>query len=358
MAFFGLNSLLNRDLDNRLMNRTNFQPDQKATIRSLRKFYQEGLLHEHAFVAASRMVRPVTVWFDWARRMLLFFGSALVLAGVIFFFAYNWAKMGHFFKFGLIEAAILACILIIHLRGFWRLSSKVLLLGASVLVGVLLAVYGQTYQTGADAFELFIGWALLISGWVLVSEFSALWLVWLILLNTGTILYWRQVGHPAYSIRYEFLCLALVFLNWTFLVLYEVGLQKGLRWLRNRWVRGVLLAAGLVVLSIPTIVLIVDPHDAKGITVFIAFSWGIAAVSGYLCYRYKFGDMIPLAIIISNACMILLTFLGKVLFHDAHDSAGLFLLFSLIVLSVVSAAVFLLRSIASKMAGEVGKHGT
>jgi len=333
--------------------------NQKANIRALRKLRQDGLLHEHAFIAASRMVRPISAWFDWARRMLLFFGSALVLAGVIFFFAYNWSKMEHFLKFALIEAGILACILASHLRGISRLSGKVLLLSASVLVGVLLAVYGQTYQTGADAFELFIGWAALILGWVLISEFSALWFVWLILLNTGAILYWKQVGNPAYSVRYEFLCLAMALLSGIALAFYEAGVQQGLKWLRSRWQRGVLLAGSLVALSIPTIALIVEPGEAKGITVFITFTWGVAATGGYLFYRYKLRDMIPLATIISNACAILLTLFGKAVFHGTgHDEGGRFLLFSLIILAVVSMAVFLLRSIAAKMAGETGKHGT
>jgi uncharacterized membrane protein len=333
--------------------------DQKANIRTLRRLYQDGLLHERAFIAASRMVRPTSAWFDWARRMLLFFGSALVLAGVIYFFAYNWSKMEHFLKFALIEAGILACILASYLRGIWRLSGKVLLLSGSVLVGVLLAVYGQIYQTGADAFELFIGWAVLISGWVFIAEFSALWLVWLILLNTGTILYWIQVGNPAHSIRYEFLCLAVALLNGIALAFYEVGVQQGLKWLRSRWQRGVLLAGPLFALSIPTIALIEEPGEAKGITVLVAFAWGVVAIGGYLCYRYELRDMIPLAIIISNACVILLTILGKALLHDTGGyEAGRFLLFSLIILAVVSMAVFLLRHIAAKMAGEAGRHGT
>ncbi len=40
---------------------------------------------------------------------------------------------------------------------------------------ILLAVYGQTYQTGADPYELFFGWAILIIGWVAISRFAPLW---------------------------------------------------------------------------------------------------------------------------------------------------------------------------------------
>ena len=75
---------------------TGSRPDTKATIRIIRKLHQDGLLSEVAFEAGRSLLRPASVWLAWARRMLLFFGSTLVLAGVIFFFAYNWAEMGRF----------------------------------------------------------------------------------------------------------------------------------------------------------------------------------------------------------------------------------------------------------------------
>jgi len=328
--------------------------NRTADIGIIRKLYRDGLLSDDAFIAASAVSQPISSWFSWARRMLLFFGSALVLAGIIFFFAYNWAAMGRFLKFGLIEAGIIGCIVASHLRGRTRLSGKVLLLSGSVLVGVLLAVYGQTYQTGADAFELFIGWAVLILGWVIVSEFAALWLVWLILLNTGAILYWHQVGHPAHSIRYEFLCLAVAVLNGAALALLEVGVRRGLEWLTGRWLRSILLAASLVALSLPTIHLIVDFDSIEGVSVFAAFAWTIAAVGGYACYRFKLRDMVPLALIVMNACVILLTLIGKVLFHNTRfNEPGVFLFFALIILGVVSGAAFWLRKTAATMAKEM-----
>lgn len=332
---------------------TKIRPDTKATIRIIRKLHQDGLLNEVAFDAARSLLRPASVWLAWARRMLLFFGSTLVLAGVIFFFAYNWAQMGRFLKFALIEAGIVACIIAASLRGFLRLSGKVLLLSASVLVGVLLAVYGQTYQTGADAYELFMGWAILIFGWVLVSEFAALWMVWIILLNTGAILYWQQVGHPSHSIPYGLLCLATACFNSIALALYEVGGSYGLKWLSGRWYRGILFAGILVALSIPTLHVIWIPEGIKSATVFAAAGWGVAAVCGYACYRLKLHDMIPIALVVSNVCLILLALIAKGLFTRASgNEAGLFLLFSLIILAVVSGAVFLLRSTAEKMAKE------
>lgn len=290
--------------------------------------------------------------------MLLFFGSTLILAGIIFFFAYNWADIGKFLKFGLIEAGIIVCTVASYLLGPKRLSSKVLLLSGSVLVGVLLAVYGQIYQTGADAFEMFTVWSILILGWVIISDFAALWLLWLVLLNTGAILYWHQVGRPANTIRYEFLCLALAVLNGTALVLREVGLLKGLQWLRGRYLRGILFAASLVALSLPTIDLIVDFNHTTEVNVLATFVWVLAAVGGYICYRFKLHDMIPLALIVTDACVILLMLIGKILFDSiGFVEPSVYLFFALIIMGVVSGAAFWLRKTAGAMTNEISEFG-
>ncbi len=331
----------------------NAELNRTADIGALRELHQKGLLSDDAFTAACAVLRPGSGWVSWARRMLLFHGSALVLAGVVFFFAYNWASMGKFLKFGLIEGGIIVCVIASRFRGSEKLGGKVLLLSGSVLVGVLLAVYGQIYQTGADAFELFIGWAVLISGWVIVSEFAALWMMWLVLLNTGAILYWLQVGLPAHSMPYEGVCLALAALDGAALALREAGLVRGREWLKGRWTRFVLLAATLAALSLPAIHLILDFTGSKGVTGLAAIAWAGAAAGGYVCYRFKLPDMIPLALVVMNSCIIGLTLIGKILFYNTRfDEGGLFLLFGLIILGVVSGAVVLLRKTAAAMANE------
>ena len=322
-----------------------------AEIALLRRLNREGLLNDEAFAAARTIVLPASAWLAWAGRMLLLVGSTLVLAGIIFFFAYNWAKMGRFLKFGIIEAGITGCVLAAHQRGLRQLSGKILLLSASVLVGVLLAVYGQVYQTGADAFGLFLGWAVLISVWVLIGEFAALWLLWLVLLNTGAILYWQQVGKPAHSLPYELLCLTIAALNSAALALRELGVLQGRTWLNNRWLRGILLTAALLPLSFPAIHLVVDFGSTDGMTLLAACVWAAAAAGGYVCYRFKFPDMPALALIVMNICVILLTLIGNLLFDGLEsDPACGVLLFALIILAVVSGAAFFLRRTATAMA--------
>ena len=77
---------------------------------------------------------------------------------------------------------------------YWRLgperaTGKAALLVAAILLGVLLALFGQTYQTGADTWELFATWAALITPWVIVGRFAGLWMLWLALLNVAIVLY-------------------------------------------------------------------------------------------------------------------------------------------------------------------------
>ncbi len=332
--------------------------DGPADIGVIRALRRDGFLSGVACAAACRVARPPRCWFAWADRTLLLFGATLILAGVIFFFAYNWSAMGRFIKLGLVEAGIIACVLAAHKIGRGSLSGKILLTSAAVLVGVLLAVFGQIYQTGADAYELFVGWAVLILGWVVISDFAALWLLWLVLVNTAAILYWQQVASPSHAASLESICLVVALLDGAALALYETGVRRGLEWLDARWLRGVLFAATVAALSVPVFHSIFDARDATGVSAVACLLWIGAAVAGYAGYRYRIKDMIPLALVVMSACAVVLAGIGRLMFGNYfHADAVMFLLFPLIVLGVVSAAAFWLKQSAATMAAEL-KEGT
>lgn len=331
--------------------------EKLVDIKTLRRLHQDGCLTDEAFTVALRTLRPAAVWFSWAERNLLFFGSALVLSGIMFFFAYNWTVMGKFLKLGLLEIGVVACVASSYWLGLHKISGKVLLLSASVLLGVLMAVYGQTYQTGADAFELFVGWAALIFGWVVVSQFASLWFFWLILVNTGSILYWVQVLEPAHSVKLEYLCLFIATLNGIALICREGAVKNGFTFLDGKWLRGILVVSILSVLSIPpmSIILEIDAYSHSHVVPLAsALVWPVVAVGGYFCYRAILRDMFALALILMNACLILLTLIGKLMLERHHGSEEfMFLLFALIIIGVISMTVFWLKRTAAKMAKEV-----
>lgn len=328
--------------------------ERKATVGLARRLQEEGLLTDEAVAASIGALRPPSAWYQWARRMLLILGSALILAGIIFFFAYNWSQMHRLVKLGIIEGGIVACIIVVQIKGVSRLSGKILLACSSVLVGVLLAVYGQIYQTGADAFELFVGWGVLIVGWVVISDLAGLWLIWLIILNVGSVLYWAQVGKPSHSISYEWLCLFLAALNCAALVLREIGTTAKLEWLKGKWLRGVLVVAVFLMLSIPTVNFIMGFEKVSGLTTVSSLIWLLSALGGYLFYRHLFRDMVALALITMNVCAIILTILGKILF-EISDGPMTALLMALIIIMVASGATIWLRKTASVMEAELSK---
>ncbi|GAB3414346.1 DUF2157 domain-containing protein [Niabella aquatica] len=133
----------------------------------------------------------------WQKFLLLFFislGIGFAASGIVFFFAYNWADLHRFTKTGLIELLIIATTCLVLFLKINITGRNIILTAAAVLVGVLFAVFGQIYQTGANAYDFFLAWTLFITLWVFVAGFAPLWLLYLILINTTLILYAQQVA--------------------------------------------------------------------------------------------------------------------------------------------------------------------
>ena len=226
------------------------QVEQPATREGLRLLAREGLLDREALERAFALIGLIPDGARWRRFVdvvLLLLGAALTLSGVIFFFAYNWAEMHRFVKFGLIEVVLIALVGLAFYQGLDRLQGKVSLLGASVFVGALLAVFGQAYQTGADSYSLFYTWALLIAGWALIGRFVPLWSLLWGLVNLTLYFYWEQRLTYSETILWQ----VLFGLNALWLFLWEVVRQRGSSWLERRWFPQVvaLVAFGLITSS-------------------------------------------------------------------------------------------------------------
>ena len=127
-------------------------------LREVGVLRRAGLIPASRYLAAVHAVRDNAGWAKWARRALLVLGTGHLLAGIIFFIAHNWVSIPPLAKFGVGQALIAVAALAVLVVGFDRAAGRTLLIAASVLVGALLAVIGQVYQTGADAFELFTAW--------------------------------------------------------------------------------------------------------------------------------------------------------------------------------------------------------
>jgi uncharacterized membrane protein len=134
---------------------------------------------------------------NWQKFLQLFFislGVSFTIAGVLFFFAYNWDDLHKFVKLGLVEGLIIILTLVAVFTKIKPLFKNIILSGATMLVGVLFAVFGQIYQTGANAYDFFLGWTMAVALWVFVANFSVLWLIFIVLINVTFGLYLEQVA--------------------------------------------------------------------------------------------------------------------------------------------------------------------
>jgi len=283
---------------------------------------------------------------DWRRfldRMLLFMGVVLAAAGAIFFFAFNWQDLGRYGKFALVEAPILVSLVFTWRLGVDGIAGKATLLFASLMTGALLALVGQTYQTGADTFELFAAWAAAILPWVLVARFPALWIVWLALVNVAVALYfltfgllWEMLFAP------EKLAWLLFGLNTAALVVWEGLAAAGVAWLRERWsVRILATASGLLITGL-AFQDIVDWRGSSHWGLPLWFAWNAAA---YTAYRHWFKDVYVLAGGVLSTIVIATTLLGK---QMAMQEAGAFLLLGMLVIGMSAAGGYWLKQVATE----------
>lgn len=122
-------------------------------------------------------------WRQAADRLLAFAGIVLLAVGLVFFFAYNWDDLHRYAKLGLAWSAMAAAVAVAMFAQPLSLTYRAALLGAAIATGVLLALIGQTYQTGADLWELFAAWLLMITPFALLARSSASWLLWVVIAN-------------------------------------------------------------------------------------------------------------------------------------------------------------------------------
>ena len=153
--------------------------DQRALLLRLA---ESGELRcdQLAHASAQGALRPALAeWRTLLDRVFAFGGALLLSAAAVFFLAYNWEAMHRFARLGLVVGVLAACcagaLAARPLGVAWRAA----LFGACVATGALLALVGQTYQTGADVWQLFAAWAALMLPFAWLSRSSASWVLWL-----------------------------------------------------------------------------------------------------------------------------------------------------------------------------------
>lgn len=207
------------------------------------------------------------------RPGLMGVGLGLLGLGLLLWVAANWDALGKLGRFGLLQSVFLLAVLVAWTQPARRAAWALL---AWACVGALLALMGQTYQTGADTWELFAMWAglglplalgarsdliwvptavvamLSLNLWL--KDDGAPWLMaeprlprlllamaWLALLNTGlSPLLRRWTGAGLHGSRTALLCGLLVLLPQALAALFA----------RHQIAAGFFLSSGLLLLGL------------------------------------------------------------------------------------------------------------
>jgi uncharacterized membrane protein len=251
----------------------------------------------------------------------------------MFFVAYNWTEVGRFAQFTLVEISIVFAI-VVYSFSKTTLISQVSLVVATFLLGILLALFGQTYQTGADTWQLFFTWAILMLPWAIVGRFSPLWILWLVLINLSIVLY-----HDTFNSRWGLFYDADTSLVWSLFIfnilahiIGEILIKYRSISLGNWYIYLVSLAHGIALTSL-VFMAITDDRDNATISIIL---WFVYIISMYHTYKNIKQELFILAGLCLSSIVIIMTFLIFHIIQGFHVGVLLFLAMVMIALGTAS----------------------
>jgi len=222
--------------------------------------------------------------------------------------------------------------------------SQISLTSAFILLGALMAYFGQTYQTGADPWQLFFNWALLGLPWVLISRFSPLWMMFLALLNLSLVLYHDALGAilPFGIDQDESLLWCLLSLNCTSLIVWELCRVKYV-WLNQSWA-GRLLAIGTVFSANALALTSIFSYNTSWLG---AVVWLLLMAVAYVVYRRVQPDLFMLALCCLSGIVIIVAWCANILGTSSHGY--LFIVLFFLTIGLTSAAAVWLKKLTKEL---------
>jgi uncharacterized membrane protein len=303
------------------------------------EWWERGAVRDaDAALQAAGMLPGRAEWRRFLDQLLLWSGALALAAAVVFFVAHNWSELGKLAKFALLQVLVVAAV-----AAYWRLGSesapgKAALLVASILLGALLALFGQIYQSGADTWELFASWAALIVPWVLIGRFAALWMLWIGIVNLAIALHFQ-----VFFLEDQQQLWALFAFNSAALAAWELAALR-LRWLDASWGPRLLAIASGVALTMLVVDAIFGWGRQPAVAAVLVYPLWLGCI--YAVYRKLLPDLFVLAGACLSAIVVVAAFLSKHLL-ESGDAAG-FLLIAVAVVAMGGAAGWWLNQLAGE----------
>ena len=251
----------------------------------------------------------------WLPRGVAVLGAALLGMGLICWVAANWEDFGRMGRFALLQGVFAAACL----GAFAVPKARVpLLLLALLAIGGLFAYFGQTYQTGADPWQLFALWAVLALPLCFVARSDVLWTPWMLVLSTAATL-WMQ-AQARHSWRIDSADLGIFVSGWLAVLLACAFVSPLLaRWTgAGNWA----LRLGLVLATILITGTAVSALFGNEIESPYWAGLGLLLVAGVLLATGRFFDVFGLSAVALGINTLLVGGLTHVLFNGHGDGVG------------------------------------
>lgn len=292
-------------------------------------------------------------WRSFLVPVLSVLGLLSLVAGALFFVAWNWAQMPKMAKFALAELLIVALVAVVWWRWYEGLARSTLL-AVGLSFGALFALYGQVYQTGADSWELFRAWLYVLLPLSLIARQNSLWFCSWVVANLAFQLYYTTlfmsfmdsssftslIYFPTRALYSYLILQALCLAAREILALWAIK-HHPRSWLASRWFSRIM--AGFLLLLLTTIVAgNVSAFDEGFRYPFVTGFWLITLLAGYYLYRYRYPDLSMLTLGIASMAATGCVLIAQS-FNNSWDIGDLFLIGCLMALWLAGNGALLLH---------------
>ncbi|MGJ7524626.1 DUF2157 domain-containing protein [Variovorax sp. GB1P17] len=268
----------------------------------------------HALFALAELDAPPPHLAQRFWRTVALLAAGLGGFGLVMWVAANWGALGRTGQFALLQGWVLLTAL-----AAWRSAALRTPMGLLCLLGTgaLFAYYGQTYQTGADAWQLFALWAVLTLPLCLGVRSDVLWFPWVIVACSAISLWaYTHTGHRWRTGNQD---LPIHLASWALGALLVVALSPwAQRWVGTaQWSRRLALLVMAVTVTLAALAGLFfrsegGPHYVLGFAL-------MGGATGLLMQQRWF-DIVGLSVAVLCVDTLLVAGLVRILFHSSSGS--------------------------------------
>jgi uncharacterized membrane protein len=304
----------------------------------------------------------------WFWHSVSALAAALGGLGVILWIAANWGDLSRMGKFALLQMmidifALGAAVMYqrrspVQTAGTTPMVAAALGLVALLCTGALFAYFGQTYQTGADPWQLFALWAVLALPLCWALRHELLWTPWAIISMAGISLWLQTHAERSWRVNTETLPVHLA--AWAVAAAVVIFLSQMLRRFTGAgvWSFRMALTLWLVGMTIMGVWGLFDRPIAPQ----YAFALVMTGLGCAVFAPRKMFDVYALSAVALCLIVLLISGMARMMLYDSQGNwFGVFLLLGLLAAGMLSAAVKLIMGLSKQYAlqdmHEGAQHG-